>query len=354
MQKTAILIIGSVILTLIGINRAGGLHEIHASLPPDFFDMLRPASDPHYPWPGIIFGIFILGIWYWATDQYIVQKALSARNLDHARAGGNLTALLKILPVFLFVFPGLIARVLWPEQVASDPDMAYPMLLTNLLPPGVSGLVIAALLAALISSLSAVFNSTSSIFTMDIFRKFRPEAADKTLVRAGRIFTVVIVVIGLLWIPLIRHLSNQIYQYLQSVQAYISAPVTAVFLVGILWKRTTGKAAFTTLLTGGILGALRFVLDIVTKNHAIPGLEFYTGIPFLNFCVFLFILCVLLLISISMLTENPAFKKDDIELICDTGKGQVVRKGEQRLLYVNIAFSILVGLTVITLWVWLS
>ena len=354
MVQTAILIIGSVILTLIGINRAGGLHEIHASLPPDFFDMLRPASDPHYPWPGIIFGIFILGIWYWATDQYIVQKALSARNLDHARAGGNLTALLKILPVFLFVFPGLIARVLWPEQVASEPDMAYPMLLTNLLPPGVSGLVIAALMAALISSLSAVFNSTSSIFTMDIFRKFRPDAPDRTLVRAGRIFTVVIVVIGLLWIPLIRHLSNQIYQYLQSVQAYISAPVTAVFLVGILWKRTTGKAAFITLLTGGILGALRFVLDIVTKNHALPGLEFYTGIPFLNFCVFLFILCVILLISISMITENPSFKKADIELICDTGKGQVARKGEQRLLYVNIAFSILVGLTVISLWIWLS
>jgi len=354
MVQTAILIIGSVALTLIGVNQAGGVAEIRASLPPDFFDMLRPASDPDYPWPGIIFGIFILGIWYWATDQYIVQKALSARNLDHARAGGNLTTLLKILPVFLFVFPGLIARVLWPEQIASNPDMAYPMLLTNLLPPGLSGLVIAALLAALISSLSAVFNSTASIFTMDIYRKFRPQAEDRALVRAGRLFTVVIVLIGLLWIPLIRHLSDQIYQYLQSVQAYISPPVTAVFLLGILWKRTTGRAAIITLLSGGLLGTLRFTLDIVTKNHAIPELEFLTGIPFLNYCVYLFILCVILLVSISLVSENPAHKSADIALICNSGREKGIRGEGQKWSYVNIAFSILVGITVICLWAWLS
>ncbi|MFW6227797.1 MAG: sodium:solute symporter family transporter, partial [Bacteroidota bacterium] len=214
--QTVVLIIGSIVLTIIGLDRVGGFMELKNSLPPSFFDMFRSVNDPVYPWPGVIFGILILGIWYWATDQYIVQKALSAKHLDQARAVGNLTALLKILPVFIFVLPGLIARVLWPEQLAASPDSAYPLLLTRLLPPGFSGIILAALFAALISSLSAVFNSCASIFTMDIYRKIKPGANEKRLVLTGRIFTGIIVVIGLLWIPIIRHMSNQIYQYLQA------------------------------------------------------------------------------------------------------------------------------------------
>lgn len=354
MIQTAILILGSVALTLIGLNQAGGFHEVRASLPPEFFDMFRSASDPTYPWPGVVFGIFILGIWYWATDQYIVQKALSARNLDHARAGGNLTALLKILPVFIFVLPGLIARVLWPEELMANPDMAYPMLLTNLLPRGLAGLVIAALLAALISSLSAVFTSCSSLFTMDIYRKFRPEASEKKLVNAGRLFTGLIVVVGVLWIPLIRHMSDQIYQYLQAVQAYISPPITAVFIVGILWRGATGKAAFITLITGGLIGAFRFILDIVSRTHTLGSFQWIVDIPFLNFCVMMFILCVIILITVSLLGRNPASKMAEIESITASGTTYAVKGRERTWLYVNIAFSILVGLGVIGLWIHFS
>lgn len=350
MIQSVILIIGSTILTLIGLDQAGGFSGIRDALPPDFFDMFRSASDPQYPWPGVVFGIFILGIWYWATDQYIVQKALSARNLDNARAGGNLTALLKILPVFIFVLPGLIARVLWPEEVIADPDMAYPLLLTHLLPPGLAGLVIAALLAALISSLSAVFNSCSSLFTMDIFRKLRPDAGERTLVNTGRLFTGLIVVIGILWIPLIRHMSDQIYQYLQSVQAYISPPITAVFLVGMLWKRTTGKAAFITLITGGIMGASRFILDIVSKNHDLGSIQWIVEIPFLNFCVIMFIICVAILIAVSFFSTNPAAKLAEINSLTSSSSAFSLRKRQRTWYYVNVAFSILVGLTVIGLW----
>ncbi len=348
--QTTILIIGSIILTIIGLDKAGGFSGLREALPPDFFDMLKPASDPVYPWPGVIFGILILGLWYWATDQYIVQKILSAKNISQARAGGNLTALLKILPVFIFVLPGLIARVLWPEQIAANPDTAYPMILTHLMPAGLSGLITAALLAALISSLSAVFNSCSSLFTMDIYRKINPLASDAKLVRMGRIFTGLIIVLGILWIPLIRHLNDQIYQYLQSVQAYISPPVTAVFLTGIIWKRTTGKAAFITLITGGVVGAFRFILDILSKNHDLGILNGLVNIPFLNFCIMEFLLCMAIIISISLLTKPEKEGVDDLVI---SGKS-IAKSAKTKWVYINIAFSILIGIIVISLWGYFS
>lgn len=349
--QTVILISGSILLTLIGLHRVGGFAQLQASLPSNFFDMLRPASDPVYPWPGVIFGIMVLGIWYWATDQNIVQKALSAKNLNHARAGGNLTAFLKILPVFIFVLPGLIARALWGNELAANPDKAYPMLLTRLLPAGIAGLVIAALLAALVGSMSAVFNSCSSLFTMDIYRKLHPKADDKRLVLMGRLFTGVIVIIGILWIPLISYLNNQMYQYIQSVQAYISPPVSAVFLVGILWKRTTGKAALTTLITGGVLGAGRFILDIIAKSNDIGVLSSITRISFLNYCCLMFLFCVLLIVVVSYLTQAPDEEKiKDLVISKTTHPSQISSKWT----YVNIAISILVGISVISLWAYFS
>ena len=354
MVQTLILIVGSIFLTVIGLDKAGGFSAVVDALPPDFFDMFRPADDPVYPWPGVIFGIFILGIWYWATDQYIVQKALSAKNISHARAGGNLTAILKILPVFIFVLPGLIARVLWPEQVTANPDMAYPLMLTNLLPRGLSGLVLAALLAAIISSLSAVFNSCSSLFTMDIYRKIKPGASERKLVQTGRAFTELIVIIGILWIPLIRHMSDQIYQYLQAVQAYISPPVTAVFLLGIIWKRITGKAALITLLSGGVIGLSRFLLDIISRTNEVGVLRYVVEIPFLNFCIFLFLFCAGLLVVLSMFTVNPVAKRQEIAGLTIT-KGSFQTSGGSSLSRnVNIAVSVMVVLIVISLWVCFS
>ncbi|RPH96882.1 MAG: sodium transporter [Calditrichaeota bacterium] len=350
MIQAAVLIMGSALLTLIGLHRIGGFAELRQALPHDFFDMLRPASDPVYPWPGVIFGIFILGIWYWATDQYIVQKTLSAKNLDHARAGGNLAALYKILPVFIFVLPGLIARVLWSAEVGADPDSAYPLLLTRLLPPGLSGLVLAALLAALISSLCAVFNSCSSLFTMDIYRKLKPDADEKHLVQVGRLFTGSVVVIGILWIPFIRLLNNQIYQYLQSVQAYTSPPIAAVFLMGVLWKRTTAKAAFATLVTGGILGLFRFVLDLLAKSHDIGLLHKLVNIPFLYYCILLFVVCLVLLVSLSLATPKPDYQRIKDLVIGPMSNAGKLNKSD----VINIAFSAFVALSVILLWAYFA
>lgn len=347
MFQTAILITGSIILTLIGLSEAGGFEGLRSTLPEDFFQMIKPASHKVYPWTGTIFGILILGIWYWATDQFIVQKALSAKNINQARAGINFTAMLKILPVFILILPGLIARSLWGDELAGAPDQAYPMLVTRLLPAGLSGLMIAALLAALISSLAAVFNSSSTLFTMDIYKKLRPGVSDRQMVRVGRFATLGIIVIGILWIPLIRHMSNQLYQYLQSVQAYISPPIAAVFLAGILWKRATSKAAFTTLIAGGVLGMLKFAADIISKFSENSLIADFSSISFLNYCVLLFLFCIAMIVVISKLSAEP--KTKDVSGIVITRLGKV-SSGDRLWNRVNVAMSVIVALTVISLW----
>jgi SSS family solute:Na+ symporter len=348
-----VLIIGSVILVSIGLEKTGGFEGLRNALPADFFQMLKPASHPVYPWPGTIFGIFILGVWYWCTDQFIVQKSLSAVNVYHARAGINLTAALKILPVFLLVLPGLLARALWPSELANNPDQAYPMLITRIMPPGLMGLMIAALVGALMSALSAVFNSSATLLTMDVYRKFNPTASDKKLVMMGRFSTVAIIVVSILWIPLIRHMNNQIYQYLQSVQSYIGAPIAAVFFMGILWKGTTARAAITALVTGGTLGAFRFLLDILGKagDFSLKGFQWLADIPFLNFSVMLFLFCIVLMIIVSRFTEASDQKKIEPLLYRKQASASLSHPLWNA---VNIAVSILVAITIIGLWIHFS
>ncbi len=350
MIQAFILIGGSVVLTFIGLDKVGGFEGLRAAVPPDFFHMIKPASDTVYPWTGTIFGVLILGIWYWCTDQVIVQRALGARNLTHSRGAALFAAILKTLPIFILVLPGLIAYTLWTSEVSANPDMAYPFIVTRLMPPGLAGLMIAALLAALMSSLSAVFNSCSTLITMDIYRKMRPDSSERRLVTVGRLVTAGIVVVSILWIPMIRLLSNQIYQYLQSVQAYVGAPITAVFLTGILWKRATGRAAITTLIVGGIIGASRFIVDIVSK--AVP-LDFgpfnvLTQCAFLNFSVGIFIFCVALMIFISLRTPAPGTEKTT-DLTFSAG---TISTGVDRTwVWVHVGLSVLVASITIAIWV---
>ena len=346
--QSIILIVGSAIIVFIGMNEVGGFEGLRNTLPDDYFSMLRPAGHPVYPWTGTTIGIFILGIWYWSTDQFIVQKALSAKNLNHAQTGINFTALLKILPVFLFVLPGLIARSLWPEELITSPDNAFPLMITRLMPAGLSGFMIAALLAALVSSLSSVFNASSTLITMDIYKKIRPQSSEKQLVFAGRIFTLVIVIIGILWIPVIRHMSDQIYQYLQSVQAYISPPIAAVFILGIAWKKASAKAAIYTLISGGILGALRFIIDVLYKSgeFRFGFLNDIAGIAFLNFCIILFIICIFIMILVTLTTSDKPTSQKEALILRMSGKES--RTSIWRV--INILMSVVIALTIIGLW----
>jgi len=349
MIQAFILIGGSIILTAVGMSQVGGFEGLRSALPPDFFHMIKPMNHPVYPWTGTIFGIVILGIWYWCTDQVIVQRALGAKNLAHSRGSALFAACLKVLPLFILVLPGLIARALWKAEVAAEPDMAYPLIVMRLMPRGIAGLMIAALLAALMSSLSAVFNSCSTLLTMDVYRSFRPEASERRLVTIGRITTAGIVLVSILWIPMIRLLSNQLYQYLQSVQSYIGAPITAVFLTGVLWKRATGKAALTTLIVGGLLGFLRFLTDILSKmgvEHFGP-LSILTGYAFLNFSVIVFFVSVALMIVISLITERPAAAKVDNLTFSSVSMSAGV---DRVWTWVHIALSIVVASVIISIW----
>ncbi|MGH9577778.1 MAG: sodium:solute symporter family transporter, partial [Terriglobales bacterium] len=216
--QTLILIAGAVTLTVIGLHEVGGFAGLRASLPPEYFSMIKPSNHPEFPWTGIFFGAPILGIWYWCTDQVIVQRVLSAKDEGHAKAGTIFAGFLKILPVFMLVLPGLIAVALYRDLFKVSPDgrvlngdIAYPTLVINLLPTGVVGLMIAALLAALMGAMSAVFNSASTLVTLDFYKKLRPDASELQLVNFGRAATGLMVVLGLLWVPFIHLISSQLF-----------------------------------------------------------------------------------------------------------------------------------------------
>ena len=344
--QTIILIGGSIALTLIGLNKAGGWTNLVANTPVDFWSMFKPLSDPDFPWTGIIFGAPILGIWYWCTDQYIVQRVLSAKNLSNAQSGTIFAGFLKILPVFILILPGIIAFYISGGSVSGD--KAYPWLVANLLPVGLKGIVIAGLLAALMSSLSAMFNSTSTLLTIDIYKKLKPNSDEKATVRFGRLATGVMVILGLLWIPFIGLLSDdRMYVYLQSVQAYISPPIAAIFLFGIFWKRVNGKGAMAALITGLFVGAFRLIIEIQSKSEKLSNtfLQDLASINFLHFAVYLFILSSIVLIIVSMLTEKPAEQK--LTGLIYT-RFEAKEKNSWRT--VNISFSILLVIVLIYLW----
>jgi len=301
--QTVILIGGAVALTVLGLNEVGGFTGLQAKLPPEYFEMFKAFNHPDFPWTGIIFGAPILGIWYWCTDQFIVQRVLSAKNINHARSGAILAGFLKILPVFILVLPGLIAAALF----GTSGDEAYPTLVTSyLLPSGLKGIVVASLLAALMSSLASVFNSTSTLFTIDFYKKFRPETSEVELVLVGRLATTLMVVLGVLSVPLITMLSGQLFVYLQSVQAYISPPIAAVFILGIFWDRANAKGAISALGVGAVLGTLRFILEIVVKKGTSLGsIEWFATMNFLHFAVFLFVISVGVVVTVSLLSAAP-------------------------------------------------
>jgi SSS family solute:Na+ symporter len=352
LMQTFVLIGGAVVLTVAGLSEVGGIGALRHALPPDFFHMFKPASDPNFPWTGIVFGAPILGIWYWCTDQYIVQRVLSAKNITQARAGSIFAGYLKILPVFILVLPGLIARALYPEVTG---DQAYPVLVTRLLPSGLQGIVIASLLAALMSSLASCFNSSSTLFTIDIYKKLKPQASERQLVRVGRLATVVLVALGILWVPFIRFISSQIYIYLQSVQAYISPPIAAVFLFGVFWPRANARGAIASLLTGLVLGAFRLIVELMHRQatFASPLLNYVAEVNFLHFAVFLFLICTLVLVAVSILTAKPELEKVR-GLTFKYATGEEMTSGWRHKKYpgtrATIIFSLVLIAILLTLW----
>lgn len=310
--QAIVLVLGAGILTFLGLDAVGGWGELKETVGADYFNMWRPNSDPDYPWLPLFITSTVVGIWYWCTDQVIVQRVLTAKNIKEGRRGSIFGALLKLMPVFLFLIPGVIALGLKMQGKLDwdSPDEAFPVLMSNLMPSGMRGLVAAGLLAALMSSLASVFNSCSTLFTLDIYKKLKPEKPEEELVRTGRIATFFVVGLGLLWIPIITTLSDGLYEYLQNVQAYISPPIAAVFLLGIFYKRINANGAIATLIGGFLIGFSKLTLEIVKSSFAEGSFLFtIADINWLTFGAYFFAMCIAIAIGVSMFYPAPAPKQ---------------------------------------------
>lgn len=282
--QTPILLLGSLIIVVLGLRAVGGWDEMLAatsatavnSYGDTMTNLIRSNSDPDFPWLGVLIGSSVIGFWYWCTDQFIVQRVLSGKNETEARRGAIFGAYLKLTPVFLFLIPGMIAFAMVQKGVVingvpfrlSSSDAAFPALVKTLLPAGVKGLVVCGILAALMSSLASLFNSSAMLFTIDFYKKFRPTATEAKLLRVGRIATVVIVVLGIMWIPIMRSIGSVLYTYLQDVQSVLAPGIAAAFLLGILSKRPTPKGGMWGMIAGFIVGIMRLGAKVLYSTLA--------------------------------------------------------------------------------------
>lgn len=312
--QTVVLVLGAGTLTAVGLDVVGGIDGLRSSLEPGYLNMWRPASDPDFPWPSLVISSSIVGLWYWCTDQYIVQRVLAARNIKEGRRGTIFGGLLKLLPVFLFLIPGVVALALKNRGELSwdSPDQAFTSLLMNKMPSGLRGLVAAGLLAALMSSLASVFNSCSTLFTVDVYKKLRPETPEKKLLAIGRWATVIVVILGILWIPIMQNISGVLYEYLQSVQSYIAPPITAVFILGIFSKRINARGALGTLILGLVVAVVRIGLELMAGAEMLghEGVLYYFGtLNFLTFAAWFFLVCVIFCVAVSLATPAPPAEK---------------------------------------------
>jgi SSS family solute:Na+ symporter len=320
--QAVILLIGSFFITFFGLSKLGGWGELVETCKAnaDQFALWRPNSDPDFPWLGILIASPVIGIWYWCTDQYIVQRTLASKNLKNARRGAIWGGFLKVWPVMIFLVPGLIGYALHQKGVEgfSIPtedgvikgDMVFPTMVSSLLPVGLRGLVVGGLLAALMSSLSSLFNSCASLFTVDVYKKLHPQASEKLLVHVGRMATGVIVVLGLLWIPIMPMIAKGgLYKYLQSVQGYLAPPITAVFLLGLFCKRINAKGAVAGLTVGFIAGIAKLTIQgMAGADKFADGslLQFIGDYNFLYASGWLLAISVVVVVSVSLMTAPPS------------------------------------------------
>uniref|UniRef100_A0A3P9LDT4 Sodium/glucose cotransporter 2 n=1 Tax=Oryzias latipes TaxID=8090 RepID=A0A3P9LDT4_ORYLA len=290
----------------------------------DAFTLLRNPTTGDLPWPGVLFGISVSGIWYWCSDQVIVQRCLAARSLTHVKAGCILCGYLKLLPMFLMVFPGMISRILYPDEVGcvvpedckricetevGCSNIAYPKLVVSVMPSGLRGLMLAVMLAALMSSLASIFNSSSTLFTMDIWTRIRPQAFERELIIVGRVWVLCIVAISICWIPVVQAAqSGQLFDYIQSVSSYLSPPIAAIFLLAVFVKRVNETGAFWGLIGGLAMGLCRMLPEFWfgTGSCVFPSdcPFLLCGIHYLHFAIILF-LCTSVLVLIVSLCSEP-------------------------------------------------
>lgn len=333
--QTVLLLLGSAFITYYGLQKLGGWGELQslAAENKESFALWRPLTgvDPvtreiipwwknqDFPWLGILIASPVIGIWYWCTDQYIVQRTLAAKDLKNARRGAIWGGFLKVWPVMIFLVPGMIGWALHqkgliaiPDKAdgtAIDGDMVFPTLVANLLPVGLRGLVVGGLLSALMSSLASLFNSCATLFTIDIYEKIRPGRSQKELLRVGRLATAAVVICGLVWIPVMNKMAEGgIYKYLQTVQGYLAPPITAVFLLGLFWKRANARGAFIGLLSGFVLGMAKLTIEAIDGSSPFVDGSFFANIADFNFLYYsgvLLLISTLIIVGVSLTSPAP-------------------------------------------------
>ncbi len=346
--QVLVLICGSATLTFYGLYKLGGWHELRVLCGSDMFNLWKPMTPPgvestwapvleraadgqvvkqawyfnsHYPWLGMLICAPVIGLWYWCTDQYIVQRALAAPNEKVARRGSIFASFLKLFPPYLFIIPGMICFALVksgkvPELSANfDAQNAFPLLVKHLLPAGLRGLVVAGLLSALMGSLAGVFNACSTLFTVDLYEKLKPGASQSQIVRTGRIATTIMVLIALMWIPVVQG-AHSLYDYLQSVQGYLAPPIFVVFFFGVFWKRLNAKGCLWAMVVGFALGIFRMLVDtpVTMKlggfaNGYTPGsfLWIINNINFQYFSILITLVSAVVMIAVSYASPDPDY-----------------------------------------------
>ena len=333
--QTPILLLGSLIILVLGLKAIGSWDQMlqYCDVKPSYegatgsmIHLMRSNSDPQYPWLGALIGSAVIGFWYWCTDQYIVQRVLSGKSEKESRRGTIFGAYLKLLPVFLFLIPGMIALALHQKSMGAgaaflpllddgtpNADAAFPTLVAKILPAGVKGLVVCGILAALMSSLASLFNSSAMLFTIDFWKRLKPQTSEKSLVRIGQMATVVIVILGILWIPIMRSVGNVLYNYLQDVQSVLAPGIAAAFLLGICWKRATAKGGQWGLLSGIIIGLTRLGAKVYYSNVTDAADCWFKAVFYdfnwLFFCGVMLVVCCLVVIIVSLFTEAPDQQK---------------------------------------------
>ena len=329
--QTPILLLGSLIILVLGMKALGSWDQMLqlCNVKPNYegatgtmIHLMRSNSDPQYPWLGALVGSAVIGFWYWCTDQYIVQRVLSGKNEKESRRGTIFGAYLKLLPVFLFLIPGMIAFALHQkyggflpllEDGTPNADAAFPTLVAKILPAGVKGLVVCGILAALMSSLASLFNSSAMLFTIDFWKRLKPQTSEKSLVRIGQTATVVIVILGILWIPIMRSVGNVLYNYLQDVQSVLAPGIAAAFLLGVTWKRASAKGGQWGLLSGIIIGLTRLGAKVYYSNTPDAADSWFKAVFYdfnwLFFCGVMLVVCCLVVILVSLFTEAPSKEK---------------------------------------------
>ncbi|XP_025025893.1 sodium/glucose cotransporter 4 isoform X3 [Python bivittatus] len=337
--QTVIMVLGALVLMFISFEKVGwyeGLQEKYSKAIPnitvpnttchlprqDAFHMMRDPITGDIPWPGLTFGLSVLALWCWCTDQVIVQRSLSAKSLSHAKGGSVLGGYLKIFPMFFIVMPGMISRALFPDEVGCvDPaicekvcgakvgcsNIAYPKLVMELMPVGLRGLMIAVIMAALMSSLTSIFNSSSTLFAIDIWQRLRKKATEQELMIVGRVFVLILVAISILWIPIIQTAnSGQLFDYIQSITSYLAPPITALFILAIFCRRINEPGAFWGLMFGLVVGFIRMVMEFIYtapscgEEDQRPSV--LKDVHYLYFAILLFGLTVGVIVFVSLCT----------------------------------------------------